>query len=139
VSWCVKPKCSGRIMVFVMTVIKDMTTVSDQAVAGMGSSFDDFMRDYKTAMTPDEQALYQTFAREYDLASQMIGLRKAKGLSQQELAARAHVHQSEISRIERGVANPHKSTLDAIAKAMGAKLRLVPARADHTTGLSGGH
>lgn len=103
-----------------MTVIKDMTTVSDQAVAGMGSSFDDFMRDYNTAMTPDEQALYQTFAREYDLASQMIGLQKAKGLSQQKLAARAHVHQSEIGRIERGVANPHKSTLDAIAKAMGA-------------------
>ena len=110
-----------------MTVTKEITIVGDHALDGVGSSFDTFMQDYKAAMTPEEQAFYQTFAREYDLASQMIGLRKANGLSQQELAARAHVHQSEISRIERGVANPHKSTLDAIAKAMGAKLGLVPA------------
>jgi DNA-binding XRE family transcriptional regulator len=99
---------------------------SGEIAEGVGSSFDDFMGEYKASMGVSERALYQVFAREYDLAAQVIGLRKAQRMSQQELAVLANVHQSEISRIERGVANPLKSTLDAIAAALGARIGLFP-------------
>jgi DNA-binding XRE family transcriptional regulator len=99
---------------------------SGEIAEGVGSSFDDFMKEYKSSMGVSERALYQVFAREYDLAAQVIGLRKAQRMSQQELAVLANVHQSEISRIERGVANPLKSTLDAIAAALGARIGLFP-------------
>lgn len=103
-----------------------MKAKKGEAAEGVGSCFDDFMEEYKSSMGVSERALYQVFAREYDLAAQVIGLRKAQKLSQQELAARAKVNQSEISRIERGVANPLKSTLDAIAAALGARVGLFP-------------
>lgn len=103
-----------------------MKASSGEIAVGVGSSFDDFMEEYKSSMGVSERALYQVFAREYDLAAQVIGLRKAQRMSQQELAVLANVHQSEISRIERGVANPLKSTLDAIAAALGARIGLFP-------------
>ncbi|MGH7609675.1 MAG: helix-turn-helix domain-containing protein [Candidatus Dormibacteria bacterium] len=91
------------------------------------SSFDEAMEGFKASMNEADRALYHAFSREYDLAAQIIGLRKSLNLTQQQLAVRANLNQSEISRLERGVANPVKSTLDAVAGALGAKLTLVPA------------
>lgn len=48
--------------------------------------------------------------------------RAEKGLSQKELAAATGIDQSDISKIERGVANPSVGTLNRIAEALGAKL-----------------
>lgn len=45
-------------------------------------------------------------------------LRRARQLSQEELAARADVNQSYLSDIERGVRNPSVMVLDRIAKAL---------------------
>ena len=42
-----------------------------------------------------------------------------KGLSQSELARRAHVHPSVISRLERGVLPPYEGWQKRIAKALG--------------------
>jgi len=47
-------------------------------------------------------------------------LRRDKGLSQEELAARAEVHQTYLSGVERGVRNPSILVLARIAKALGA-------------------
>lgn len=47
-------------------------------------------------------------------------LRRAKELSQEELAARADVHQTYLSGVERGRRNPSVLILDRIAKALGA-------------------
>ncbi|MBI1291989.1 helix-turn-helix domain-containing protein [bacterium] len=47
-------------------------------------------------------------------------LRRDKGLSQEELAARAEVHQTYLSGVERGVRNPSLLVLARIAKALGA-------------------
>lgn len=47
-------------------------------------------------------------------------LRRAKDLSQEELAARAEVHQTYLSGVERGKRNPSVLVLDRIAKALGA-------------------
>ena len=45
-------------------------------------------------------------------------LRKAKGLSQEELAHRAEVHQTYLSGVERGRRNPSILVLARIAAAM---------------------
>ena len=48
--------------------------------------------------------------------------RAKKGLSQRELSEATGIDQSDLSKIERGTANPSVSTLTRIAEAMAAKL-----------------
>lgn len=50
--------------------------------------------------------------------------RETSGLSQKELAERTGIDQSDISKIERGVANPSVNTLNRIADALGGNLRI---------------
>lgn len=45
-------------------------------------------------------------------------LRKAKGLSQEELADRAGVHRTFISQIERATKHPTIQSLDKVAKGL---------------------
>lgn len=46
-------------------------------------------------------------------------LRKQKGLTQEQLAAEAHVARTAITNIEKGVAKPSISTAKAIAAVLG--------------------
>ena len=60
-------------------------------------------------------------------ASVMVGnavaaARAKKGISQKELAEATGIDQSDLSKIERGVANPSVGTLKRIADALDAKL-----------------
>ena len=48
--------------------------------------------------------------------------RAERGMSQTELSSVTGIDQSDISRIERGAANPSVGTLERIAKALDAKL-----------------
>lgn len=52
------------------------------------------------------------------LAERLKEIRKAKKLSQQELADFAQVHYTNIGRYERGEANPSSSVLNRIAQAL---------------------
>ena len=52
------------------------------------------------------------------LATRLVEARKTKGLSQQELAALAKVHYTNIGRYEREEANPFTDILNRIAKAL---------------------
>ena len=60
----------------------------------------------------------------YRLASDLIGRRRALHMTQQQLAAASGIRQSEISRIEGGNGNPTLKTIGALARALGAELRL---------------
>ena len=69
----------------------------------------------------------QTIRRVRPAASVMAGNEVAKarakmGLSQKELSEKTGIDQSDISKIERGVANPSIATLTRIAEELGAKL-----------------
>ena len=57
-------------------------------------------------------------------ASAVASARALSGMSQKQLAAATGIDQSDISKIERGVANPSVSTLERIAKALGGTLAI---------------
>lgn len=66
--------------------------------------------------------------RQVDISAPLVvahavrAARAKAGMSQSELAAKASIDQSDISKIERGLANPSVSTLNRLADAMGMKL-----------------
>lgn len=57
-------------------------------------------------------------------ASAVLAARARAGMSQSELADRSGIDQSDISKIERGAANPSVATLNRLADAMGMKLQV---------------
>lgn len=57
-------------------------------------------------------------------ADALSAARAQAGISQAELAARTGIDQSDISKIERGAANPSVTTLSRLAGAMGMELKL---------------
>ncbi len=53
----------------------------------------------------------------------LVAVRHKKGLSQRELAKRSKVSHITIARIEKGREDPRLSTLRALAKGLGVKVR----------------
>jgi transcriptional regulator with XRE-family HTH domain len=49
-------------------------------------------------------------------------LRRSAGLSQEECAHRAKVHQTYLSGVERGIRNPTVTVLGKLAKALGVEV-----------------
>ena len=71
----------------------------------------------------------ETVREEKPAAFTMVGnavaaARAKKGLSQKELSDLSGIDQSDISKIERGIANPSVNTLNRLAEALGAKLHI---------------
>ncbi|MED1202583.1 helix-turn-helix domain-containing protein [Heyndrickxia acidicola] len=61
---------------------------------------------------------------EYEVAQQIISLRKSLGLSQKELAEKLNTRQSAISRIEKGEQNISIGLLEKIADALGGEVKV---------------
>ena len=59
------------------------------------------------------------------IALHVIDLREKHGLTQAQLAERCGIDQGDISRIERGSTSPTARTLQRIAEALDADVRLV--------------
>ena len=92
-------------------------------------TFDEFIADLEAqARTegPEVIAELETFRLRFSLARQLAAQRRALRLTQKQLAERAGIDQAEISRIERGQANPTTATLGALTRALGVDVRLVP-------------
>ena len=61
----------------------------------------------------------------HQASSKAVAAARAEaGISQKQLAVLTGIDQSDISKIERGVANPSVGTLDRIAKALGGQLSI---------------
>ena len=60
----------------------------------------------------------------YELRKKILLLRLDEGLSQEDLAARAGMRQSVISRIENGESEPRIETVNKIAKALNRKVKI---------------
>jgi len=91
----------------------------------MTRSFQDAAAERPARVTDTGKRQHEVFAGSYDLAVQLMELRERRGITQIDLASTTGIAQSEISRIERGSANPTEKTLLRIADALGADLRLV--------------
>ena len=65
---------------------------------------------------------------EMDIMSQLgeclAKAREAAGMTQKELSEKVHIYQGDISKIERGNANPSIQTLQRLAEGMGMKLKI---------------
>src|SRR4051812_8709759 len=88
----------------------------------MSTSFDDFFDELVAeaeAEGPAAVAELEALQLHYSLARQLIGRQHEQGLTQKQLAELSGIDQAEISRIERGQANPTTATLSALTKALG--------------------
>jgi len=91
----------------------------------MTRKYRDIVADRAAHSAPETAAQREVFERAYDIAMQVIALRETHGLTQQQLAERCGVDQGDISRIERGSTSPTARTLQRIAEALDADVRLV--------------
>lgn len=61
----------------------------------------------------------------HKLATNLIEAREEKHMTQRQLAEACGVYQADISKIERGLANPSVSTLNKLAEAMNMELNVI--------------
>jgi len=99
----------------------------------MPSSFDELIRSIRTeARDAGPRAVAELHAFERyakTVASELSSLMAKRQVSQREVGRRAHIAQPEISKILSGKSNPRIRTVQKIASAMGAELRIVPVTA----------
>lgn len=91
----------------------------------MARSYEELIAPHRARMSPEELQQQAVFEAAYNIAMQVIELREQHGLTQAELAARCGMNQADISRIERGSTSPTVRTLQRIANALSADVRLV--------------
>jgi DNA-binding XRE family transcriptional regulator len=83
------------------------------------TKFSDVVKQVEDEGGPEGRAEFDAFRRQFARANQLIELRRAHNLTQQQLADVTGVQQADISRIERGVANPTAATLDRLGAPFG--------------------
>ncbi|WP_394181685.1 helix-turn-helix domain-containing protein [Marinomonas posidonica] len=74
--------------------------------------------------TPEVQAEYEKLESEFAFIDQLLSMRSQAGLTQEQLAKLMNTQKSNISRLERGNANPSWTTLLKYAHACGFELSL---------------
>jgi transcriptional regulator with XRE-family HTH domain len=89
------------------------------------------MTDWKTLRqqvlsNPETAEEYERLRPQFELASQLITLRKELGLTQRELANLAGVTQPEIARIESGKISPRWDKVINLLRSVGASVQIVP-------------
>jgi DNA-binding XRE family transcriptional regulator len=91
----------------------------------MGTHLNDYAKEMRSRYGEEQRARLDAEMRRFDLAGQLLALRLDAGLTQQQLAERSGISQADISRYERGLGNPTRTTIDALAAVLGAHLELV--------------
>lgn len=66
----------------------------------------------------------QDVGTRHSLAASLIHARELSGMTQKQLSDAVGMYQADISKIERGLANPSVSTLERLAKGMGTTLQI---------------
>ena len=91
----------------------------------MGNEFADFVKDVEGQASAEELREIEAARTRFRIGSRLLRERVGAGMTQQQLAEASGVDQADISRIERGQANPTAETLDALARPLGITLELV--------------
>ena len=88
----------------------------------MSVKFDDFLQEQ--SKDNDFRAEYAALQPEYAIIQSIINARKEAGLTQRELSEKTGISQGDISKLERGNANPSLRTLQRLAAGMGKVLKI---------------
>ncbi len=91
----------------------------------MTRSYEEATAKRRARLSPKGKRQAEVFSAAYGMAVELMELRERHGMTQEELAEATGIHQSEISRIERGSANPTAKTLLRIAEALDARVSFV--------------
>jgi DNA-binding XRE family transcriptional regulator len=78
----------------------------------------------KNLKDPEFKAEWDALELEYQIQAELIRARIESRMTQAELSKKSGIRQSNISRIENGNALPKLDTLQALATAMGKKLKI---------------
>lgn len=88
----------------------------------MSNRFDDFLNEQ--LQDPALRAEYDALEPEFAIMRAVHDARVASGMTQQQLAEKTGIHQTDISKMERGSANPSLRTLQRLAGGLGMKLKI---------------
>ncbi|MDP2728905.1 MAG: helix-turn-helix transcriptional regulator [Dehalococcoidales bacterium] len=87
----------------------------------------------KLMENPEFRKEYEALEPEYKLASDLIRLRLAKGLTQEQLAQLLNTKQESIARLESGGSLPSLSTVRKVAEALDAEVEINLRPKHHST------
>ena len=73
---------------------------------------------------PKIRKYYYVYGKQLEVAYQILKMRKARKLSQADLAKKLGSHQSDIARMEAGQQNFTTDTLQKICQALNCRLRI---------------
>lgn len=73
---------------------------------------------------PEVLAEYESLKPEMEIVRALVSARLQQNLTQEQLAQKSGVRQSNISRIENGSCSPTIATLQKLAEAMGRRVQL---------------
>ena len=85
--------------------------------------FDDYLAEQ--LKDPEFKAGYDALEPEFSLIKALMDARLEKGLTQKELAEMTGISQGDISRIERGTANPSIKTIQRLATSLDKKVQIL--------------
>ncbi len=88
----------------------------------MGTKFNDFLEEQ--LKDPEFRKEYEALQPEHAIVQAFIDARKASGLTQRDLSERTGIAQGDISKLERGNANPSIRTLQRLASGMGMVMKV---------------
>lgn len=88
----------------------------------MSNRFKDFLNEQ--LQDPEFREEYEALQPEHAIIQAFIDARKQSGLTQKELSKRTGIAQGDISKIEKGNANPSLKTLRRLAEGMNMRLKI---------------
>ncbi len=88
----------------------------------MSVKFEDFLQEQ--LKDPEFRKEYEALQPERAVIQAIIDARQKSGMTQKELSERTGIAQGDISKIERGNANPSIRTLQRLAAGMGMVMRI---------------
>lgn len=85
-------------------------------------NFDNFLNEQ--LKDSELKAEYEALEPEFTVMQTIMEARAKTGLTQKQLSERTGISQADISRLERGTANPSIKTLQRIANALGRRVQI---------------
>lgn len=86
------------------------------------TNFNDFLNEQMK--DPAFKAEWEALDPECSVIEAILKARKESGLTQKQLSERTGIAQTDISRLERGNANPSLRTLQRLAAGMGMRVKI---------------